>query len=137
MQIVHLFLTDRILGAWDRSGGCPSSCTFSGPKSSVLGDCSRWRLGGRLSEKCEESVEPGSRAPVAGVRCGPAPAGARALPCALSLAVRASPAGSLRAASRGLGFLSRLDTLCFEGDGRFCCGVGGVTGPSLFLAGKR
>lgn len=37
MQIVHLFLTDRILGAWD-SSGCPGSCTFSGYKSSVLGD---------------------------------------------------------------------------------------------------
>lgn len=43
---------------------------------------------------------------------------------------------SLRVASLGLELLARPDTLCNGGGGRFCSWAGGVTGPSLLLAGK-
>ena len=83
MQIVHLFLMERILGARE-SRGCPSSLTFSSYKGSVLGRCSRGEWGGGGSVKWEESVELGSQKQVSRVLCGQAPTGPRALPSALS-----------------------------------------------------
>lgn len=59
MQMVHLFLMERILGARE-SLGCSSTRTFSGYKSSVLGDNRRGGWGAE-SVKCEESAEPGSQ----------------------------------------------------------------------------
>ena len=70
MQIVHLFLMERILGARE-SPGCPSSLTFSWDKGSVLG---RYSRRGK-SVKFEESVEPGSPERVARVLRCRAPAG--------------------------------------------------------------
>ena len=89
MQIVHLFLMERILGARE-SPGCPSSLTFSSYKGSVLGRCSH---GEGESVKREESVEPGSQGQVSRVLCSPAELPLVLEQCpAPSLAVPASPA---------------------------------------------
>lgn len=132
MQMVHRFLTDRILGARDRRG-CPSSCAFSGSGSSVLGDVSHRRRGA-LSGQGEGSWSRGLRRGARGwVR--PALRGARST--ALRPAWRFAPAprgiAPRRLASGGLRLLPRPDTLCFEGDAAPAAGLG----ASLALPSPR